>query len=867
MKFGGNCEIGEPAHVLHPVGMQPPELNSLEVFDPLGAGACGRVYRARDASGELVAVKVMDPAAVNRALLEEMALRLEDPAWPEGTLPERAADYRGKQIIRITRFLGDETGGSWVPRSLQHRLERFPGEDSWSVVLEILRALAAMHERQVPHGNLKPGNVFFDDAGKIVLTDWALGNMPGIANLEYTDAILYQPPDQLRESQGYLQEKGYRWDVFAFGVLAFRLLTGAFPRCTETFDQVAPDPGKTRRDGIAANLKSVAKSIESKPDFAWPDPPANSLEKSYRGIIDRCLVLDHANRPANAGAVIALFHAADRELAVEQQRDAVLDQHRRARRSAWRANVAAGILAGGVAILSILYQMKRSAVSAEEAGRQGDIRRLEGMLAESGNARSTIEADLATTKTAAENERRELQYEKDRWLARLEASQATADHLFTWAMEKGHRNLPPLDGREVRLSRLERYFQDFITRNADLPDLKEERARARLQLAEVSLAKGDPKLATTRLEEALASSSDLPSGPDLELRLATDRLLLALLLQDRNDETTPSAFATARKALEAVPQAEVDADRVQELIAILDINESRLMAATGRDNEAYERLQRATKVLNDLVDQRPDHVVLRSELASCYLSSATILDGIGQMGDAREARAMAADGLLALLKEEPSNLDLRLDLAGCYGAMAEAAITSADVAGAESMSRAAVKLLEELIVQRPESPEVRSRLAAQRCLMSGIVRDRGNLSQAHQLMDEGLQLIEAIAVGDSADHLAKYRYALLLWQKGRLVGFDERFEEEINLETKAAEILRKLVDSDYGLVRAEQVKRSLGLVLGDLGLAAHRAQRMELARAAYGEAVATWSILCRERPQNQEYEECLASCQERLDGL
>lgn len=171
------------------------------------------------------------------------------------------------------------------------------------------------------------------------------------------------------------------------------------------------------------------------------------------------------------------------------------------------------------------------------------------------------------------------------------------------------------------------------------------------------------------------------------------------------------------------------------------------------------------------------------------------------------------------------------------------------------------------MVQRPESPEVRSRLAAQRCLMSGIVRDRGNLSEAHQLMDEGLQLIEGIAVGDSADHLAKYRYALLLWQKGRLVGFEEKFEDEINLETRSAEILRKLVNSDYGLLRAEQVRRTLGCVLGDLGLAAHRAKRMELAQAAYGEAVAIWSMLCRERPQNQEYEECLATCQERLDGL
>ena len=145
------------------------------------------------------------------------------------------------------------------------------------MVLEILTALAELHDRRVAHGNLKPGNVFFDGKGRILLTDWALGNMPGIAALDYTDAVLYQPPDQLREPEGFLREKGYRWDLFSFGVMAFRLLTGAFPRCTATFDQVAPEPGKTRREGIAANLKRIAKSLEADPGVSWPDSPATPL--------------------------------------------------------------------------------------------------------------------------------------------------------------------------------------------------------------------------------------------------------------------------------------------------------------------------------------------------------------------------------------------------------------------------------------------------------------------------------------------------------------------------------------------------------------------------------------------------------------
>ncbi|MCW1923217.1 protein kinase [Luteolibacter arcticus] len=841
--------------------MQPPDVNRLQVVGPVGAGACGRVYRARDESGREVAVKLFNPASVNPVLLEEAAQRLEAAGWPAGVLEELREDYRGKQILRVTPFLADEVEGTWVPRSLQHRLARFPGEESWPVVLEILRALAALHDRQVAHGNLKPGNVFFDDDGKVALTDWTLGNMPGVQALDYTDAILYQPPEQLRDAGGYLREKGYRWDVFAFGVLAYRMVTGAFPRCTETFDEVAPEPGMTRREGIAANLKSIARMIEGRPGVSWPDAPANSLESAYRDQLDRCLSLDPAVRPANAGELLRGFEQAERAAGEEQMRESLLDQQRRARRSAWRANVASGVMAGAALVFSMLWNVKTKELESEEQGRRNDVARLEAerKVAESGKAEADIVLD---------RERKVLQYEKDLWLARLEASRATGDHLFAWAMEKGHRKLPPLDGREQRLKRLEYYFLDFITRTAEVEALKEERARARLQLAEVSLARGDPKVAAQRLEEAMAAADDLPAGPDLDLRLATDRLLLALLLQDRNDDGAEAAFASARKSLEAVPQAAADADRVQQLLAVLDFHESKLLAAAGKDNAALDQLHRATQTLSRLSEQRPDATVLRSELARCFLDSATILDGIGEMGSAREVRAQASEELLDLLKKEPGNLEMRLELAGCYGGMAEAAILSGDVGSATSMSKAAVKLLEELMGQQPDQAEVRSMLAGQHGLMAGILRDRGETAEAKKRVEEAILLVEQIAVGESADPVAKYRLALLLWQKGRMGGADGDRAREIELESRAAEMLRKLLTSeDNALLRAESVRRSLGYMLGDLGHAAQLADKPELAQAAFGEAVAVWTQLNRERPHNEEYYEGLTWCQQRLKEL
>ena len=416
----------------------------------------------------------------------------------------------------------------------------------------------------------------------------------------------------------------------------------------------------------------------------------------------------------------------------------------------------------------------------------------------------------------------------------------------------------------VQVTPLER----FIERTEEVKGLEEERARARLQLAEISLASGDPVEAAERLESAISVAGSLEeAGAELELRLATDRLFLALLRQESNEPETDASFAIARQALEAVPQSEVDADRVSQLLAILDIHESRQLAAAGDEAKALELLHRATQELNRLVLDRPEVTILRSELVSCYLSSATILDGMGEMGDARTVRTLASDVLVDLIKEKPADLNLRIELAGCYGAIAESALIAGDLKNAESMSKAAVKLLVEVLPQRPDSAEARSQLAAQRGLMAGILRDRGEGEEAMELYDEGLRLIEGLTVGEKADPVARYRYALLTWEKGRMLGFSSDRSEEIEYEKKAVSILEDLLESPYGISRGEQIRRSLGYVLADMGLAAQLEDENELSKETFTKAVNVWETLSRERPGNEEYQEALEWTRQGLRDL
>jgi serine/threonine protein kinase len=842
--------------------MEVPQVDGLQVGKLIGPGGSGRVYQARDVAGVAVALKVFDENAVSGVLLKKMTARLAVGGWPDGVMPLISSNFGERRFYWVMPLVADaDEEAQPRPRSLQMSLDGHPGDDTWKLVGSLARALAGMHRRRVAHGNLKPGNVFFSDDGEVLLSDWAMGNMPGVGHFHFTDAVLYQPPEQLRHPAGYLEEAGYQWDVFAFGALAYRILTGRFSRCQETFNFVAPPAGVTRKEGLQADLGKVAQNLESQQEIAWPDEAQNPLEAGLRGWIERCLYLDAAQRPVSMMEVAAGFEALEKKLTHEIERESLMDQRRRSQRRAWRTLFFAGGATASAMVLGGLWQLSNSKLLNERGERANVVQ----SLSAAGDAAEIEKSAAILQMTEA---RQALSYERELSMARLEASRLIGDRLFSWAMEKGHRRLPPLDGRELRLKRLERYFEDFLTRTAGIEPLADERARARLQLAEISLAAGDAPAATRRLAEALEAWSDLPMDAEFKLRMATNSLLLALLRQAIADPDTEPAFTAARKALEAVPQTEVDADRLNQLLAVLDFQEAKLLAAHGDDTKALEQLLRATQTLNRIADHRPDTAILRSELAACYLSSATILEGMGSLGDAREVRVLATAELVKLLKEQPENAALRLELAGCYGAMAEAAVLSGDIPAAESLSNQAVQLLDQLLLAQPDHAEAVARKAAQLGLRAGIMRDRGFAAESVKGYEEAIRMLEAVRASAPNNAMVLYRLALLWWQQGRMLGMGGNRNEEIVLIRKARDLLGQLESAAASSgPRPEQLQSSGAYLLGDLGHALQLANKKDDAVKVFSDAVILWKNLLASRPQSEEYGEGLSWCRQRLDDL
>ena len=212
----------------------------------LGSGTFGVVYRGiQPLIGKQVAIKLLsrkysaDPAVVSRFVAEARAVN----------------QIAHRNIIDIFSFGQLEDGqhyyvmellaGETLDDAVQRQGGRLGPEDLFPVLRGLARALDAAHAAGIAHRDLKPANVFLtrDEEGRPSpkLLDF------GIAKL-LTDELPRQhttasgaavgTPDYMSPEQCRGPDVDHRTDVYAFGVMAYQLLTGQLPFRGDTVVEV-----------------------------------------------------------------------------------------------------------------------------------------------------------------------------------------------------------------------------------------------------------------------------------------------------------------------------------------------------------------------------------------------------------------------------------------------------------------------------------------------------------------------------------------------------------------------------------------------------------------------------------------------------
>ena len=243
-----------------------------ELVREIGRGGFGVVWEARDvASGRPVAFKAVRAgrrAAPREArLLEEaeIAARLSHPnivALLDAGRTEHGP-YLVLELLR-GRTLADRLGSG--PLSAAEALE---------AGVQVARAVAHAHARGVVHRDLKPGNVFLCDGGGLKVLDFGLAHAFGSRKVD-GGTPLYMAPEQRRGAP-----EDERTDVFALGVMLFRMLANELPFA----------------EGGEAGRAAPVLEVDGAPELG--------------PLVGRMLEADPVSRPRDAAEVVeTLEHAA-----------------------------------------------------------------------------------------------------------------------------------------------------------------------------------------------------------------------------------------------------------------------------------------------------------------------------------------------------------------------------------------------------------------------------------------------------------------------------------------------------------------------------------------------------------------------------
>lgn len=256
--------------------------------------------------------------ATDRRLNRQIVVKILAPDFAAGVNADRfereiqvAAQLQHPQIVPVFS-VGDADGMPFFTmpyvegESLRDRLSRgpLPYREAIDILRDLAKALAYAHHHGVVHRDIKPDNVLLA-GGSALVTDFgiakaiAVSQRPGKRGTTLTQpGMTVGTPAYMAPEQAVGDAIDFRADIYAYGCLAYELLTGG--------------PPFTDKNGVAllaAHLTLPPAPLVSK----RPDVP-----HALAALVAQCLEKDPSARPAGAAAIIELLDRAAAEASSSQ---------------------------------------------------------------------------------------------------------------------------------------------------------------------------------------------------------------------------------------------------------------------------------------------------------------------------------------------------------------------------------------------------------------------------------------------------------------------------------------------------------------------------------------------------------------------
>ena len=299
-------------------------IGRFELGREVGRGGFGVVYEARDRELQRsVAFKVVRPGR----------LRVGEDQFKREA--EVIARFSHPNLVTLHDVGRSEYGPYLVlellrGQTLYGRLEQgpVPVDEALRICAEMARGLAHAHAQGVVHRDLKPSNVFLCGDGRVKLLDFGISHAFGWRGLE-GGTPAYMAPEQWRGAP-----EDERTDVYALGVILYRMLAGGLPFDTE-------DGG----DEVLSSRKAPGLDVPGEPAIA--------------ALVARMLEKDPTRRPRDAKEVLAVVAPLQGEVERGTPVGPVRQVRRLRRGMAWLLAACAAL--GVAALAGVKFWHERSA--------------------------------------------------------------------------------------------------------------------------------------------------------------------------------------------------------------------------------------------------------------------------------------------------------------------------------------------------------------------------------------------------------------------------------------------------------------------------------------------------------------------------
>ncbi len=248
-------------------------LGNYEIFDELGRGGMGIVYRGLDLSLDRpVAVKVlrddlrMQSMIVNRFAREARAAASLDH-------PNIVQIYSVGEAQR-TPYIAMELVDSEPLSALMIREGRLPWERAFAIASQVAAALMSAHDAQIIHRDVKPPNILLTERDKAYVTDFGIAKILSMHDQLTLDGTKLGTPQYMSPERCKSGDASASSDLYSLGVLLFQMISGRLPHegasATELVRRILSQPPARLRafvpDVPEDVERMVAWLIEARPE-------------------------------------------------------------------------------------------------------------------------------------------------------------------------------------------------------------------------------------------------------------------------------------------------------------------------------------------------------------------------------------------------------------------------------------------------------------------------------------------------------------------------------------------------------------------------------------------------------------------------